>query len=202
MIEKFENFNDKKARVRLLYADSSVHIARCRYTRPSEDEFFMPSAAVTYVQQGRKVVFLNGVKHEMTAGDVLFIPRNAIIYSDITVKKSDFISVNMLINNDPVDGEAVLAYMATRVTAPHELAELARTHHMSLSTFKRWFRRHTGASPGQWLIARRLERASFLLGHKQRAVTDACFESGFNDLSYFIRRYKQHFGATPGAARN
>ena len=45
MIVPFENFNRKKARVDMLYAQEGVHIAHCRYDQPSEDEFFMPHAA-------------------------------------------------------------------------------------------------------------------------------------------------------------
>lgn len=199
MIVRFENFNDKKACVNLLHADAAVNIARCRYERPSEDEFFMPFAAVTCVSQGKKVIFLNGDKHEMKAGDALFIPKNTILYSDILVKKEPFIAVNMIIKNDQPEGEgALLESMAGRVTEPVQLGELAASHHMSLSTFKRCFLRHAGVSPGQWLIQKRLEKARFLLLHKHLSVTNACFESGFHDLSYFIRRYKQQFGVTPG----
>ncbi|WP_343702748.1 AraC family transcriptional regulator [Chitinophaga sp.] len=198
MIVPFKNFNREKAAVRLLYADGAVNIAHCRYPRPSEDAFFMPHAALTYVKQGRKVVFFNGCKHEMKAGDALFIPGNTILYSDILVKQEDFISVNMTIEDgNATDG--ILQPVACRVTDRLPLEELARGQHMSLSTFKRRFRQHTGASPGQWLIEKRLERARYLLVHKQLPVTAACFESGFEDLSYFIRRYRRQFGRTPGS---
>ncbi|WP_157986602.1 AraC family transcriptional regulator [Chitinophaga alhagiae] len=184
--------------MRLLYAEGAVNIAHCRYQKPSEDAFFMPHAAVTYVRQGRKVVCFNGRQYEMKAGDALFIPKNTILYSDILVKREDFISVNMTIaDNDAACG--LLQPVACRLTDRVPLEELARGQHMSLSTFKRRFRRHTGASPGQWVITKRLERARYLLAHKQLPVTAACFESGFEDLSYFIRRYRRQFGHTPGS---
>jgi AraC-like DNA-binding protein len=34
-----------------------------------------------------------------------------------------------------------------------------------------------------------------------RSVTDAAYESGFSDLSYFIRSFRQKYGMTPTAAR-
>ncbi len=197
MIVPFENFNRKKASVNMLYAKEGVHIAHCRYDKPSEDEFFMPHAAITCVKQGRKVVFLNGYKHEMRAGDALYIPKNAIIYSDIAIRKEAFISVNMTLHNG--EEGSPLAPLACRLTDSLPLKELAAEQYMSLSTFKRWFHRHTGASPLQWMIDKRLERARYLLQHKQRPVAEACFASGFQDVSYFIRRYKRRFGVTPGA---
>lgn len=195
MIVTFENFNHAKARVNLLFADARVNIAHCRYQRPSEDEFFMPQAAVTYVHQGKKVVYLNGERHEMVKGDALYIPKNSIIYSDILVRKGDFISINMTLRA----GEAVspLASLARRLNEPASLQQLAAAQCMSVSTFQRWFRKTTGHSAGQWLLAKRLEHARYLLQQREATVTGAGAESGFEDTSYFIRRYRQRFGVTP-----
>ena len=224
MIRQYEHFNNNKASVRLLYADPSLRLALCRYQRASEDEFFMPSAAITYVQEGRKVVFLNGEKYEMKEGDALFIPKNSILYSDISVRQKAFVSLNTLIRDErllhdntlqwalgmkdatvtpamglPAADPDVLGWMACRITHNLQLRQYARSGNMSLSTFKRWFKTNIGQSPAQWIIGKRLERARYLLLHKQLSITEACLESGFNDLSYFIRKYKQRFGITPGA---
>lgn len=224
MIRQYEHFNNNKATVSLLYADASMHLAVCRYRRPSEDEFFMPTAAITYVQEGRKVVFLNGEKYEMKEGDALFIPKNSILYSDISVKQTPFVSLNTLIRDErllrddtlqwalgmknapaipghdfPASDPGVLGWMACRITDNLHLRQYARSGNMSLSTFKRWFREHIGHSPTQWIIGKRLERARYLLLHKQLPVSEACYESGFRDVSYFIRKYRQRFGNTPGS---
>ncbi|MGX5818730.1 helix-turn-helix domain-containing protein [Chitinophaga lutea] len=223
MIRTYENFNAVKADVRLLYSDPGVHMALCRYRRPSEDEFFMPRAAITHVQEGEKVVYLNGVKHEMKAGDTLYIPRYSLVYSDIPVRKAAFSAVNVLLEESPAllgewddgafvrgnghaagreDAADILGLMACSISEQLELQHYAQSAHMSLSTFKRWFRREVGHSPGQWMIGRRLERAQFLLREKGYRVAQAAQECGFGDVSYFIRQYRKRFGQTPGAVPN
>jgi len=194
MIRLYENFNQHRASVKLLYADSVMKMAFCQYRRSSEDAFFMPYAALTYVREGRKVVFLDGVRYDMKAGDVLFVPKNSILYSDIIVKREPFVSLNLLLG----DPDTLLSPMACHIADRMQLQHYASVHNMSLSTFKRWFRKNVGCSPGQWMIEKRLQQAQFLLQHKRVSVKEACYRSGFEDVSYFIRRYKQAFGQTPG----
>ncbi|MBO9152308.1 helix-turn-helix domain-containing protein [Chitinophaga sp. GCM10012297] len=201
MITAFSDFNHRKASVQKLHAGDTIDMALCRYDRSSEDEFFMPHAAITCVRQGKKVVYLEGKKHEMKEGDALFIPKYSVIYSDISVKKEAFLSLNTILHHNAPPGDdaaAILANIAATITDPLPLAELARLHHMSLSTFKRWALRHTGGSAGRWIGVRRLERARYLLEHKRLTVSQACHESGFHDLSYFIGKFREHFGVTPG----
>jgi len=194
MIRLYENFNQCKAKVELLYADDAMNMAFCEYRRSSEDAFFMPYTTLTYVREGRKVVFLNGECYDMKAGDALFIPKNSILYSDIIVKRDPFVSLNLLLG----DEDALLSPMACHITDRMQLQYYASLHNMSLSTFKRWFKKEVGCSPGQWMIGKRLQHAKYLLQHKQQSVKEACYASGFEDVSYFIRRYKQAFGHTPG----
>jgi len=196
MIRPYENFNQCKAKVELLYADDAMNMAFCEYRRSSEDAFFMPYTTLTYVREGRKVVFLNGECYDMKAGDALFIPKNSILYSDIIVKREPFVSLNLLLG----DEDALLSPMACHITDRMQLQYYASMHNMSLSTFKRWFKKEVGCSPGQWMIGKRLQHAKYLLQHKQQSVKEACYASGFEDVSYFIRRYKQAFGHTPGQA--
>lgn len=207
MIRQYEHFNKNKAAVDLLYAGDTLHMALCRYQLSSEDEFFMPCAAITYVHQGQKVIFVNGIKHEMKEGDALFIPKHVILYSDISVEQKPFVSLNTLLRDDALfPGQSssdpdILGWMACRITDNLQLHHYARSANMSLSAFKRWFRNNMGSSPAQWVIGKRLERARYLLLHKQWSVTAAAFESGFHDVSYFIRRYRQHYGHTPGCEK-
>ncbi|KAA2238382.1 AraC family transcriptional regulator [Chitinophaga agrisoli] len=196
MILLYEDFNQHKAKVELLYADHAMSMAFCKYRRSSEDAFFMPYATLTYVREGRKVVFLNGECYDMKAGDALFVPRNSILYSDIIVKREPFVSLNLLLG----DVDTLLSPMACRIADHMQLQYYAGIYNMSLSTFKRWFKKKVGASPGQWMIEKRLQQAKYLLQHKRLSVKEACYGSGFEDVSYFIRRYKQTFGYTPGQA--
>jgi AraC-like DNA-binding protein len=62
----------------------------------------------------------------------------------------------------------------------------------------------TGKSFTHHVLERRLERAAMLLRDprlRHRKVADIAAEAGFNDLSYFNRAFRRHFGATPSDIR-
>ncbi len=82
-----------------------------------------------------------------------------------------------------------------------KLEQYATLSHRSLSAFKRDFRKHFHTTPGRWLLEKRLQQALFLLQHNNKTVSEAAFESGFENLSHFSRSFKERFGMSPAAAR-
>ncbi len=99
------------------------------------------------------------------------------------------------------DAERLRAVMQSHFLTPLALPEYALLAAMSLSTFKRRFREVFGESPGRWLRQARLQHARWLLLTEQSSVTDACYGSGFGDLSNFIRAFRGQFGFSPRAYR-
>ncbi len=81
------------------------------------------------------------------------------------------------------------------------LAQYALLSNRSLSTFKRDFQKHFGNTPGKWLMEKRLQHARFLLTRRQKSVSDAAFESGFENLSHFSRAFKERFNIPPVTAK-
>jgi AraC-like DNA-binding protein len=79
---------------------------------------------------------------------------------------------------------------------PHSLGSLANRVGMSPFHFARIFRELTGTPPHRYLLRVRLARAARMLRHGV-TVTDACFASGFANLSHFIRSFRRYFGAAP-----
>ena len=77
------------------------------------------------------------------------------------------------------------------------LEQLAALCNMSLSSFKRAFKRVYNTSPGKWLLDKRLDLASYLLRTTDKAVNEIGFESGFEDNSNFIRSFKKKHNCTP-----
>jgi DNA-binding response OmpR family regulator len=43
----------------------------------------------------------------------------------------------------------------------------------------------------------RLQKAAYLLTHSEATVSEIAYEVGFNNLSYFTRRFHEHFGVIP-----
>jgi AraC-like DNA-binding protein len=78
----------------------------------------------------------------------------------------------------------------------HTISALARSVGMSLFHFTRVFTELVGQPPHRYLTAARLAAARTML-EQGRAVTDACFACGFNNLSHFSRTFARHFGVPP-----
>lgn len=84
---------------------------------------------------------------------------------------------------------------------PLSVRDLAEAVHSSPYHFLRTFQRATGLSPGRFLTAIRLKRAVRLLLTTDLPVTEVCYESGYNSLGTFTRRFTETIGVAPGRLR-
>jgi AraC family transcriptional regulator len=90
--------------------------------------------------------------------------------------------------------------LAREYAEPHSLVSLARGVGMSPFHFARVFHELIGLPPHRYLIRCRLDHALEMLRAGQ-AVTAACFDSGFMNLSHFIRSFERRFGCRPSSVR-
>lgn len=67
----------------------------------------------------------------------------------------------------------------------------------SLSGFKRDFQKTFNATPGNWLVQKRLTEAYFLIEKKGKRPVDIYLDLGFEDLSHFSFAFKKAFRITP-----
>ena len=74
------------------------------------------------------------------------------------------------------------------------LAEVAKIGEKYLCRF---FKEYTGNSPIDYVNRMRIEYACRKMAEEGRNVTEAAFESGFNDISYFSKIFKRYKGITP-----
>lgn len=95
-----------------------------------------------------------------------------------------------------------LAHINANLTEPFTEGDLAGTAGLSPGAFSRSFRRHTGLSLVQFVNRLRVNLACQLLMEDEGLrITDACFASGFNNLSNFNRQFLKHKGMTPSRFR-
>ena len=81
------------------------------------------------------------------------------------------------------------------------LHEFARLCARSLSAFKREFTEIYNATPGKWLMEKRLAYSYYLLQTTDQSVDDICMDSGFENRTHFIRVFKNKYGVSPGKMR-
>ena len=88
-----------------------------------------------------------------------------------------------------------------RYFEPLSVQEMAATAGLSKAHFSREFTKAFGESPHQYLLTRRLERASTLLRTTDWPVTKVCFEVGLTSVGSFTSSFHRMFGKSPTAYR-
>ena len=73
---------------------------------------------------------------------------------------------------------------------------------MSYKYFSRYFKNTFNTTLSDYIMKLRLERAELLLTSTSLPVTDISLQTGFNNISFFIRSFKQAYGLTPLQYRN
>ncbi|MFT3935307.1 MAG: AraC family transcriptional regulator [Chitinophagaceae bacterium] len=75
--------------------------------------------------------------------------------------------------------------------------DLAQKNNLSVSSFKREFKKLYDDSPANYIKNKRLERAAELLAISDQRITDIAFECGFNDLANFTKSFHDKYKSTP-----
>lgn len=81
------------------------------------------------------------------------------------------------------------------------LADLAASCRLSVSHFARAFKQSTGLSPHNWLLLRRVERATHLMRWPDMSLAEVAVASGFSDQAHLTRIFRRTFKTTPGEWR-
>jgi len=101
-----------------------------------------------------------------------------------------------ILQNDNKHPMAVaIAYIRENLHKPLTVRELAWLVSMSESNFSRQFKSVTGATPNEYIRNFKMSRAEEML--KTKNVTEVCYELGYENISYFIRLFKNKYGVTP-----
>ncbi len=67
----------------------------------------------------------------------------------------------------------------------------------SLTTFRRDFKEKYQQTPQTWLKTKRMHLAKTLLDKKEISVTNTAYEVGYQNVSHFIKSFKNEFGLSP-----
>ncbi|SFD10446.1 AraC-type DNA-binding protein [Chitinophaga sp. CF118] len=89
----------------------------------------------------------------------------------------------------------------THLFQPLTISDLAKLSGRSLASFKRDFQQQYQCAPKKWINEQRLAHAHMLLQNSSKNVSEIAMECGFENISHFIRIFKQEYGTTPNTLR-
>lgn len=94
---------------------------------------------------------------------------------------------------------AIDRYIERNIENVLRIDDLAAQVGLSRYHFLRCFKRATGSSPLQYVLARRVEHARDLLARSEESIAAVAYAAGFSSQSHLNAMFKRHLGVTPGA---
>lgn len=95
----------------------------------------------------------------------------------------------------------VTQYIQDNLCRNLSVEELSEKACMSQPHFFRCFKNTFGVSPVEYVNQQRIEMAKNLLVRSDKSLTEICYETGFNNTSYFSRLFKRHEKMSPSRYR-
>jgi AraC family transcriptional regulator len=95
----------------------------------------------------------------------------------------------------------VLSYIESNLSQDISLQDVASVAGLSVSHFKGLFRQSVGVPVHQYLVRRRVERATSLLKDSDLSISQIALEAGFAHQSHLAHHVRRLLGVSPKALR-
>lgn len=129
-----------------------------------------------------------------------------IISKVFTIWSKLFIMFKPLLTGTPViqndRAKQMILYIQKHFSEPMTLSNLASHLQLSRSETSREFKRHLNQTMSEYLLHYRLKTAQKLLVETKEPIVTICYQCGFNDQSYFTKKFREVVGLTPKQYRN
>lgn len=110
--------------------------------------------------------------------------------------KKGFIVENDTTGRNTVEKEMV-SYIEQNYMGKILLREFGEQFHLSEKYISRYFKEHFHITLSQYVTYLRLEHAKQMLQETDISVTEVAMQSGYQNISYFIRSFKKTYGVSP-----
>ena len=94
-----------------------------------------------------------------------------------------------------------LNYIHENYTNKIYIEDLAKEVNMNPQYFCRFFKTNVGKTPVEFINEFRIEEASKIIKTEDKKISDVCYEVGFDNFSYFIKKFKEYKNCTPNKYR-
>lgn len=103
--------------------------------------------------------------------------------------------------NDKIRMGTIYDYIHANYNATPDVNEVAASVHLSTAAFCRYFKKQTKMTFTNFVNQYRVAQSKTLLLQDTR-VSQACYEVGFESISYFTKVFKKFAGETPSSFKN
>ena len=162
-----------------------------------------PEIEDTVKEQCEQLVEIYGAKKEESQSKITAQIKTKIILLQFILKlwKKGFIVENDTSGKNTVEKEMV-SYIQQNFTGKILLKEFGEQFHLSEKYISRYFKEYFHITISQYVTYLRLEHAKQLLQDTDIPVTEVAMQSGYQNVSYFIRSFKKTYGMSPLKYRN
>ena len=162
-----------------------------------------PEIEDTVKEQCEQLVEIYGAKKEESQSKITAQIKTKIILLQFILKlwKKGIIVENDTSGKNTVEKEMV-SYIQQNFTGKILLKEFGKQFHLSEKYISRYFKEHFHITISQYVTYLRLEHAKQLLQDTDISVTEVAMQSGYQNVSYFIRSFKKTYGMSPLKYRN
>lgn len=138
----------------------------------------------------------------------LFENKNALTEDILILKLQEIILLLMQTDDQPQITNTIRSLFSERtftfketietyLLTPATLENLATLTNMSLSTFKREFKRIYDDTPQRYIINKRIEKVAFLLQTSDVSISSIGYDCGFSTPAHLTRVFKAKYKKTP-----
>lgn len=137
-------------------------------------------------------------KNDESVSKITTQVRTKIILLQFIIEmwKKGFVIENDTSGRNTVEKEMV-SYIQQNFTGKISLREFGEQFHLSEKYISRYFKEHFHITLSQYVTYLRLEHAKQLLQDTDIPVTDVAMQSGYQNVSYFIRSFQKAYAVSP-----
>lgn len=147
--------------------------------------------------------------HKYIEGLLFYFENPALVNDEILILKLKEIILLLSQTQEAETIQAILSQLFSPTSytfkqiieahlfSPVSIEELAQKTNLSVSSFKREFKKLYDNSPASYLKNKRLERAAELLLISGERISNIAFECGFNDLANFTKSFHDKYNTSP-----
>lgn len=173
-----------------------------------ETEFLLPL-------RNHELLLHHNLSHEKSCPDIISLIREILSVRQLPNTLSGHFRLRILLlsliqkiaacgtinpmgskRNDPMQRE-ILTYLQYNYAEPLRLETLAEQFHLSEKYLSRYFKQHFHLTLTQYLMHLRLTHACHLLESTSLPVTEVALQSGFPNVSHFIRCFHRTYQMSP-----